>query len=486
MTGDIHDNRIYVDGSTSVDGVIVGMRTGDSYVRIYGNHVRGRLATGISVNAMNPALTAKAIVVSNAVQRTAPAQYEQGIAVTQFGQGSMSAKVLNNTAVGFGNGVSFNGRFDADFFNNIVAYNAQRGFHIQDAQVNENHNLYFGNGGSTPPLGPDTLTLNPLFADGTHDLRLSPGSPAIGAGDDIVLRSLYQEEALPQIDADGLRRFKHRDADTDPDIGAFEFGDASLIHRVRAFNTTGNASAMSDPLLQQADQTPLLTPSLAPDTFRANADPVVAGVDFSGGTFRVVNEGGGSLAAGSAYHVFVPAAGRGRSLHLNAGGEASYSSDVDIHDADLFGYLLLLSHRAGISGQLPHVAGFGSGILMPQIYTLDYFPIPQNQQFHIYSQDPSIAADNLVRDDSLAGPAFPISHPLTDGDPCARIYVTPAANWSNAKPVGVDFDQQSARWIIRNLDGSAIPTGAEFNLLVDEAAGALCRRDHVFHDDFGA
>jgi hypothetical protein len=66
-----------------------------------------------------------------------------------------------------------------------------------------------------------------------------------------------------------------------------------------------------------------------------------------------------------------------------------------------------------------------------------------------------------------------ITHPLTDGDPDAILIITPANNYAlaggvnNPHPVGVYYANASPfKWVIYNTDGSAMPVGAQFNVLV--------------------
>ncbi len=68
---------------------------------------------------------------------------------------------------------------------------------------------------------------------------------------------------------------------------------------------------------------------------------------------------------------------------------------------------------------------------------------------------------------NTSGSVLTIDHPSLNGKPKARPLVTQF--WSgvyNAHPVGVQYDNESARWQIVNEDGVGIPASAQFNVLV--------------------
>lgn len=52
----------------------------------------------------------------------------------------------------------------------------------------------------------------------------------------------------------------------------------------------------------------------------------------------------------------------------------------------------------------------------------------------------------------------------------------------NLNPHPIEVKYVAGRWTIVNVDGGVMPLGAQFNVVVDEAAIDFCRYDHIFHD----
>ena len=133
-----------------------------------------------------------------------------------------------------------------------------------DSTLSNDHNLVFGNGSNTYTPGAGTLTSDPQFVRGVFNPRLKQGSPAIDAADSAALNTLLTNLSVPQIDADGSRRFKG--ASSLADIGAFEYGDAALIESA----TAGNAGLIDNPLLNgNSGALPQLIQNQSPDTYAA-------------------------------------------------------------------------------------------------------------------------------------------------------------------------------------------------------------------------
>jgi len=82
----------------------------------------------------------------------------------------------------------------------------------------------------------------------------------------------------------------------------------------------------------------------------------------------------------------------------------------------------------------------------------------------------------------MGGPAAGVSaaldNVLLNGEPCGRVYVSSG----NLDPHPIEVKYVAKRWTIVNVDGAAMPLGARFNVVVDEAATQFCRYDHIFHD----
>jgi hypothetical protein len=66
-----------------------------------------------------------------------------------------------------------------------------------------------------------------------------------------------------------------------------------------------------------------------------------------------------------------------------------------------------------------------------------------------------------------------ITHALTDSKPAAILIITPSSNYdnlgggvNNSHPVGVFYNNSLSKWVIYNIDGTAMSAGQQFNVLV--------------------
>jgi hypothetical protein len=66
--------------------------------------------------------------------------------------------------------------------------------------------------------------------------------------------------------------------------------------------------------------------------------------------------------------------------------------------------------------------------------------------------------------DNISGATTIIDNPLTNGEPTAILIIT-SVGTLNA-PIGVLYDNPNNRWRILRTDGTAMPAGAKFNVLV--------------------
>ena len=110
--------------------------------------------------------------------------------------------------------------------------------------------------------------------------------------------------------------------------------------------------------------------------------------------------------------------------------------------------------------------------------------MPSNGGFHVYAQPPSINAfRHVASGPSVSGSVTLLRHPLLDGNPCARLHVTPVTDFGavNGHHTGIYYAGGAfQRWAIFNQDFGAMPTGAQFHIVID-AAGSQCG---LFRDGF--
>jgi len=474
--GSVHDNRLE-STSTIPDPAIQLLGTGASAPRIlvHSNQASGRFSVGVILWPGGPS---SAVVADNAFSTTATG-FIDGIELAYAGSaGEFDASVFNNTVVKFNQGILVNGQIGGRIANNIFAYGGGQGVKRQNSTIPEDHNIFFANGIAQGTLGSGSVVADPKFRRGTDDLRLSAGSPAIDNADSAALQSLLGDAGLAQIDADGLRRFKG--ASSLADIGAFEFGDAGIVIDA----TAANAGVVDSPLLNGAGAAlPQLVQNHNPDTYVATAtDPGMTALAYANDHFGVIDEADGSAPLpGSAYNVFAPGVGNGALLHISDSSENVFGFTTRIADAFTDEHperIVLATHRAPPLFDHPYgvVYAFGSWFIQQLDAQSGDADFASGVAFHVYAQDRSL--DAFVVTAPATANSVAILHPLLDGEPCGRVY---AGNGNlDPHPLGVRYD--GGHWTIVNLDGADIPQGADFHVVIDEAATQFCRYDHIFHD----
>ena len=473
--GSIHDNRVESLSTAITDTGISMTGTGASApnILIYSNQFSGNLDTGMWIWTGGQSNLA---MVSNSF-RTTSSEVTFGVELimTTGASNTFAVSAFNNTIAGFSQGILLNGALSGRLSGNLFADDSTLAIHPQGSTATEDHSLFFA---SPPPavLGAGSMVADPKFRRGLDDMRLGAGSPAIDAADSAALTTLLANAALPQIDADGLRRFKG--AGSLADIGAFEFGDFSLI----ANATVGNGGVIDSALLNGASTAlPQLTPDTTPDTYVASGlDNDVTGFAYASGHFGIIDESDGSApVAGSAYDVFVPGAGAGAFQHVSQSATNVFGYATELTDpyvAGLPGRIVLATHRSPPLFDNPFgvVFGFGAWFIVEFNGTGPEFP--DGITFAVYAQDPSVNA--FVWNAAATASTAAIDHLLLNGEPCGRVYVTNGNVDLHA--IGVKY--VPPRWTIFNLDGSDIPAGSQFEVVVDEAATQFCRYDHLFHN----
>lgn len=478
QTGSIHDNRVLSMAGAS-NGIGVQLKGANSSVRIYSNQVNGNIEYGISASGFQ---NSSATLVSNAVACTV-ASTGQGLSLVSFG-GTLALQVFNNSTVGCDTGIEINGSsVTGRLTNNLVANSSSLGFYIPPglaATLSNDHNLSYGNAGNQYTPGASTITTDPMLLRGANDLRLNAGSPAIDAADSAALHILLANTGIPEIDADGLRRFKGPSSIAD--IGAFENGDIAAVEMI----TSANVGVINNTALNGISTAlPQLVQNQNPDTYFSSYYAGLVGLNYTSAHFGVINESGSlTPQSGTGYNVFVPAPGNGVFMHTssaaNVAGFTTYTDNAYVNSHPE--RILLVTHRSTPLFNHPFglVYGFGHWFLQ-QLDAHSGDPnFASNVNFHIYAQDPSLNAFVWV---VPAGPTInytEIDHLLLNGDSCGRIYVTNSN--LNAHPFEVDFYQN--HWTITNVDGGAMAAGTQFYVVVDEAATTFCHYDHVFHSGF--
>ena len=479
----------------SAAAVRIDTGSGSASLDLVGLRIDGHaLAGGIQVTAGSGPLALN--LVSNAIVGDGAAGDLPALAAIRVDAGTTPATLnaLNNTTVGTPRGLVVAGSATGGAAqNNLVAFHAVVGMDLPTAFANRD-NLVFGNGSDLWTPGPGTLLVDPRLVDRRLP-RLRADSPAIDAGDRTLLDAVAAARALPALDVDGLRRFKGATAAVD--IGAFEHGDAVVSHRARADDTVAAATAITDPRLDaQPAQAP--QPTARRDAATAAGPLALRYVAAAGGPlpaqrWTVVDESDAAIPVGAAFDLFLPdRGGPGTAVVAPStiAGDAAVLSLPGL-DGDPLAVVFASHHRNGAGS--PDVAnGHPTGVEYDdatqrwRVVNLDGAPMPAGIAFTVYWQPESGSAfAHEGAAPNLAGAATVLSHPLLDGNPCARPLVQPLrlGGLANPHPVGTAFDPVGGRWRIENRDGAPMAPGATFSVLVVPAQAETCAAA-LFADGF--
>jgi Right handed beta helix region len=472
--GTIHDNRI--EGVNAIELTALGT----TKVQIYSNQITDSTygmvlvipSGSLSATILNNAIIGGA-TCENAISFVPPPdQVFLPAAETSI---PVDVRLFNNTIARCQNGVVLPTNATGRLTNNMIANNGL-GIGIPSG-VSNDHNLVFGNTQNRYTPGPHTISSDPHFAPG--GVRLAATSPAIDAADSLALRSAMQAvmpdfSAIPEIDADGSRRFKG--ASNLADIGAYEFGDIGLRVPV-----TSDNGGIVDSTQLTIDSLPQLIQNPTADTYVAQVNETATALSFSPSHFLVVDEDGSAVLTQTSYTLFSPAAGNGAFLHASVA--TNIVGPVSQIDNDYInGHPERIVMATHLAPQLfAHPFGLEFIFTNWSIIQSDAgsSSFPSGLTFNVYAQDPSMTAFKWQAPPVSANAAV-IHHPLLDSEPCAHVFAT--ADHSDAHAFSVGY--VGGYWLIFNLDGTLIPSNAGFSIVIDEAATDFCKFDHIFHDGF--
>lgn len=502
-TGLIRDNRITATGSEA-HGILISSQDRSHRVAIAGNQIVGGrrgsiyLRQGSLVSPTGGAIDA--LLTSNAIRspvRGARGAY--GILGDAY-DGTLTVEAFHNTVADAQYGINLfegSGTIDGDVRGNVFAQTQFEGLRRPSGgAVLDGRNLYFetSQSAATPGLDPDSIFADPRFVPGSKEGRLRDDSPAIDAIAPTLLLDRLGAFGVPRTDADGLRRIKQRNgavAATTLDLGAFEFGDASLVHRVGPppnVGSTVDAAAINGSATAYPQSTQLWNPDGLGGLYN-NQQQSLSYVPETG-RWVLRQEGLDSMTAGTAFALFAPGVGEGRFLHTNTGGNTSGNltalNNASINNRE--DAIVLVTRNPGsgtvIDFDEPLAVNYFSGAW--SVVRVDGGAMPNNGGFHVYAQPPSINAfRHVAAGPNLSGSVTLLRHPLLDGNPCARVHVTPLTDFVvlDAHQVGVYYAGGAfQRWAVFNQDFATMPAGAQFQVVVD-AGTTTCPGD-VFRDGF--
>ncbi len=503
--GLIRENRIVARGSQAI-GILISTEDRNHVGYVLGNHVLGGnrgsilLRQGSLVSATGGSLRAR--VLNNVVRSSTPsARDADGIAIDIYDGSASSLLVWHNTVVDAFRGVnlyadaaatSLSGSIDRNLFADLTLNGVRRSGAFNATNAPDRANLFFQTPDLPAAVGPESIFADPLMVAAPEDLHLRAGSPAIDAADHVALADLLISEGLPQLDGDGLRRFKRGNAASTTsmvDIGALEFGDASFTQTIPA--GAGNNTAINHPAIDgNPSAFPQITPNWNPDASSGSYANHAFSALYGGPNWVIRREDLAPLVAGSDFNVFAPAPGEGRYRHSVTAGSV-IGPETPLDNAGLNGQpeRIVLATRDPLGS--PSISDLTSPI------AVRYFPsawgvlrvaggsMPASGGFHIYFQEPSFNAfKHTASTSNIFGNTTMIDHALLNEHRCARFHITQSGNGLlNTHHVGVFYNVATRRWGIFNQDfDEPMPVGAAYFVVVDPTSSDCPAQ--LFRDGF--
>ncbi len=492
--GRIYGNRIVATGNTSI-GILVNTQDRSHHTEVLGNHVFGGRAGSIylrqgSLIAVTGG-TLSGLVMNNVVRSVvAGTRFADGIKVDVY-DGSLALRALHNTVVDAHNGidvfadaaVTANGEIAGNLFAYLTSAGLQR---TGVSAITDHDNLFFESleTASTPGLSATSVFADPLLRSVPGDPHLRPGSPAIDQLVSTVVTAINFAYGLPDIDGDGLRRFKRANGVSKSnilDIGALEAGDETLSHRVPSV-APGSSAAVDHLVLNGfALAAPHVVGNWNPNGLGGiyNDHPLSLRYNTATSRWQLRQEDLFNFSASAAFNLFAPGAGSGRYDHFNSAGNIT-GSLTTLDNADLNNhadYILLVTRNPGTGATVSDVSSplavnyLGSSW---RVQRLDGLLMPANGGFNVYFQPPS---NNAYRHRATAGNTFGnltyLDHPLLNDHRCARFHITHDATSTitNNHNVGLYYAPPPiARWTIFNQDAADMTNNASFHIVVDAQA----------------
>lgn len=503
---DIRWNRVEARGVADGWGILASATNGATVTfQIFANEARGafgRDGIGVSEGLFSTVpSTVTARMISNVVIGGNDGGFSGGLG-SVVANGTTTAQIINNTVVR-GRGILLSrwgggsppssGTTGGSIFNNLIVANR---FGLQNVApsgtATNNYNLFSANqnpGTHTP--GANDVNADPLLRS-LDAPRLSPGSPAIDAGNSLAL---IGGGSLPLLDGDGLRRLVRGDGAgaAAVDIGAYEYGHRMLL--APSNNASANFFPIRDAAVTASNQTRLFTAlnrTINPSTI--NPRPI--GVFYSAPEWLIFNQDLSAMSTTLAYNVFHPLPSTTLSMRTVGATWPAFANAFAITGPDNDDLVFAEQNwngdgAAGVYNNHPIAVGIEGGTWF--VHNADGAALPAGAKFNVYWQPPSpnVFAVSKSAGDTLTSSAMLIDHPLLNGTPCAQFIVVPESPSPAADASGAIFDLVRANspggaieqmWRLFSHSGSTI--GQTYHVLVVPEQISDCTKGPLFRDQF--
>ncbi len=434
--------------------------------------------------------------------------------------GTISAIIGNNTLDGIkretgvdGTGFNFSNLTSTDsvalsLFNNIVV-NTAKGYQGPASgsvsSLNSSGNNIFWQHGSITGLTLLTSDFNgdPQFIQEGINYALKSNSPAIDIADTtgtalLEFGTVWLADA-PQIDADGLRRFKG----VRTDIGAYEWGDRHIF--VQANNPLTNRVQINDSQMDaNVDAQPIVTQVWNYQGSAGVYNDQAIGV-YRQGVWRIFNQDlGANIPDNAKFHVFYPYGTATDDFNNLTHYSNSNTPDSGYELDDFF----LNDNPLAAIFTTQYWTSIYNNVSLEVAYktnqkwylgNVDGSDMPTAAQAFVYAQDGSRNAYlHIVTPNNTTGNTTTLDHPLLNNNPCALPTIMQSTSYifgplfeQNPANTGVFYSDLFGRWNIFNQDISAIDVtiggsttvSGAFYVLVDPQQVYQCN-DVIFKDGF--
>jgi hypothetical protein len=259
---------------------------------------------------------------------------------------------------------------------------------------------------------------------------------------------------------------------------------ARFVHTATAANITSNWTYIDHPLTNDNPNAIVLVtqnwnPGGVGNTY--NDHPIGVWYSSSAKKWAIFNQDLASMPVGAVFNVLIPATGAGAFVHTataaNIVGHYTYI-DHPLTNNNPNAIVLVTQNwnPSGGSGTYnDHTIGvwYADGAKKWAVFNQDFAAMPTGADFNVLI--PPTGADVFVHAATAAnitGHYTYIDHPLTNENPNAIVFVT--QNWNpggvggtyNDHTIGVWYSSSAKKWAVFNQDFAAMPTGADFNVLI--------------------
>jgi|GEM_PF-1221015 len=498
VSGRVYNNQIKAVGSTSVGIGLYGNSNSRFDIDISSNTLLGGGTAGAYIEKTAESIGNSRIdFAHNATYSNQIDDNYRGF-MADVAAGELEINAINNTIISAFDGFNFQetgaGELDVKFYNNIVAFSGApvilNFYNIADSTINiaNDNNLFFNNELADPDYttGPNFIAGDPRIKS-LSNARLNPGSPAIDAGNGVVLFGIA---SVSLIDADGLVRIKNGitgSGGTAIDIGAYESGDFRLLDFLKGHSSNINTIESPEISFQPFPKLQI-THNWNPIPGSATYNDHNMGVYKDNSIWRIFTQDQSDMTSQVAFNVWSPAPSTNNFVHT---AEDAISASESYTVLDRSGLnnkpnaiLAVTQLWEGLYNDNPIGVFYNSTNGKWYIYNSNLVDMPWMASFNVYFQEASTNAfEHRAGGSNISGNYTYIDHPLLNGTPCAQFQVTHKGLSNFPFKTGVYYDSGVNKWAIFNQGLETMPSYARFHVIVSAEQIAECS-DVIFANGF--